>query len=292
MEITAEMVKQLRAMTGAGMMECKKSLSSAEGDMERAVELLRKSGQAKANKKSGRIAAEGTISINFGKNNDIAILLEVNCETDFVAKDKQFRGFCDAVSNTILTDSVSDMKSLTASDYADKTIEVAKQELVTKLGENIQVRRFEKVQRRGDLFGSYLHGTRIGVLVDMKGGSDELAKDVAMHIAASHPVCVSEQDVPSEMLEKERNFLSEQAKESGKPAELIDKIVSGRLNKYLKEITLLGQAFVKNPDQTVEQLLKEHSASVLSFIRYELGEGIERKQENFAEEVMAQISSA
>ena len=292
MEITAEMVKQLRAMTGAGMMECKKSLTTAQGDVERAVELLRKSGQAKADKKSQRTAAEGLILINFSKNKEIATILEVNCETDFVAKDKQFAGFCETVSVATLDVAASDIQSLEALDCAEMSVAAAKQGLVAKLGENIQVRRFAKKQRQGDRLGSYVHGKRIGVLVDMQGGDEALAKDIAMHIAASAPVCLDENAVPSAMLEKERKFLSEQAKETGKPAELIEKIVAGRLNKYLKEITLLGQPFVKDPEHTVAQLLKEHSASVLSFIRYELGEGIERKHENFAEEVRAQISNA
>ena len=292
MEITAEMVKQLRAMTGAGMMECKKSLTNAQGNVERAVELLRKSGQAKADKKSGRTAAEGLILVNFSENKEIVTILEVNCETDFVAKDQQFISFCEAVSAATLDAAASDVQSLEALDCAGMSVAAAKQGLVAKLGENIQVRRFEKRQRQGDRFGSYVHGTRIGVLVDMQGGDEALAKDIAMHIAASAPVCLDEKAVPSEMLEKERKFLFEQAKEMGKPAHLVGKIIAGRLNKYLKEITLLGQPFVKDPEHTVAQLLKEHSASVLSFIRYELGEGIERKQENFAEEVMSQISNA
>lgn len=291
MQISASMVKELRERTGAGMMECKKALTEVGGDMEAAVELMRKAGQAKADKKAGRVAAEGRIVIAVSDDRRHAVILEINCETDFVAKDAQFQAFAEAVARQALASSppdVASLSTLSSPDLGGQTIETARQELVNKIGENIQIRRFEHLDLKGDVLGQYLHGTRIGVLVDMKGGSPELAKDVAMHIAASRPLCISEADVPRDVLEKEQEIFTAQAEASGKPANIVEKMVQGRLKKYLGEVTLLGQPFVKDPDKTVGKILLEGGAEVLGFVRYEVGEGIEKRSDNFVEEVMAQ----
>jgi elongation factor Ts len=288
MQITAAMVKELRERTGAGMMECKKALTEAAGDMDAAIEAMRISGLAKADKKSSRVAAEGTVILEVAADGKSAIALEVNCETDFVAKDENFTGFAQAVAAAVLASNPADVAALAAADIGGKTVEEARQALVSKIGENVQVRRFVRIESEG-LVGSYLHGSRIGVLVALNGGDEALAKDVAMHIAASRPVCVNESEVPAEMLEKEKSILVAEAQESGKPAEIIEKMVQGRIRKYLAEITLEGQPFVKDPDQTVAKLLKANGASVSGFVRLEVGEGIEKKEENFAEEVMAQV---
>ncbi|MCW9012831.1 MAG: translation elongation factor Ts [Gammaproteobacteria bacterium] len=291
MQITAAMVKELRERTGSGMMECKKALQAADGDMEKAIEDMRKSGLAKADKKSGRTAAEGLVVIALSDDKKEAAIVEVNCETDFVSGGDDFKAFTTAVANRVLADSPADVAALTAMPLEDggKSIEETRQEMIAKIGENIQVRRFQRVSTDG-AFGSYLHGVRIGVLVEMDVDNADLIKDVAMHIAASNPACVNEDQVPTEMLEKEKEILIAQAKESGKPDSIIEKMIEGRVRKYLAEITLIGQPFVKDPDQTVGQLLKSANANVNSFFRYEVGEGIEKKQENFADEVMAQIN--
>ena len=285
MQITASLVKELRERTGAGMMDCKKALQEANGDIEVAIEEMRKSGAAKAAKKAGRIAAEGVISIK-QDGQDITIL-ETNCETDFVAKDENFVTFTDKVIDAIIANSPTSVDALMQTSLGDQTVEEANTQLVAKIGEKITIRRFEKLTATGNL-GTYSHGNRIGVIVDLEGGDEALAKDIAMHIAASKPVCVSEDQVPQDVLDKEKEIFSAQAAESGKPPEIIEKMVTGRIQKYLKEITLLGQPFVKDPDQTVEKLLKAANASVASFLRYEVGEGIEKKVDNFAEEVMSQ----
>lgn len=289
MAITAATVKELRERTGAGMMDCKKALQEADGDIEKAIEDMRKSGMAKAAKKAGRVAAEGLVVIQQNESSNQVVIAEINSETDFVAKDDSFKGFCDAVASCILAVQPTDIDALMTSDIGDgQTVEEARQQLVSKIGENISVRRFSTLAVENGVVGAYLHGVRIGVLVELDGGDDELAKDVAMHIAASNPVCIAEQDVQQDLLDKEREILVAQAEESGKPKEIIDKMIHGRIQKFLKEITLLGQPFVKDPDQTVEKLLKSAGASVRSFIRYEVGEGIEKRSDNFAEEVMAQ----
>ena len=285
MQITASLVKELRERTGAGMMDCKKALQEANGDIEVAIEEMRKSGAAKAAKKAGRIAAEGVITIK-QDGQDITIL-ETNCETDFVAKDENFVTFTNNVIEAIIVNTPADVDALMQISLGDQTVEAANQQLVAKIGEKITVRRFEKMTASGQL-GSYSHGDRIGVVVELEGGDEALAKDLAMHIAASKPVCVSEDQVPQNVLDKEKEIFSAQAAESGKPPEIIEKMVTGRIQKYLKEITLLGQPFVKDPDQTVGKLLKAANASVTSFVRYEVGEGIEKKIDNFAEEVMSQ----
>jgi elongation factor Ts len=284
------MVKELRERTGAGMMECKKALVETGGDMDASVELLRKSGQAKADKKSGRVAADGRIVI--ATDGLKAAMIEINSETDFVAKDENFAGYAEAVGASVLNSDVTDVDSLAGAQLADgRTVEEARTELVAKVGENISVRRFVRLEA-ADHLGSYAHGARIGAIVAMQGGDDELARDIAMHVAATNPVCTDEDGVPADMLEREKRIFAEQAAESGKPPEIVEKMVVGKLNKYLKEITLVGQPFVKDPDITVGKLLGNAAATVTGFVRYEVGEGIEKKEDNFVEEVMSQVKSA
>jgi elongation factor Ts len=292
MQITASMVKELRERTGSGMMECKKALQEAGGDIDVAIENMRKSGMAKADKKSGRVAAEGRVVIKISDDGKSAAVVEVNCETDFVSGGDDFLSFVDAIATTALNNKPADIAALSEMtlEGSSKTIEEARKEKIAKVGENMQLRRFELLETTAGTFGSYLHGTRMGVLVDMENGNDELIKDVAMHIAASNPLCVSEAEVPADVLEKEKEILRAQALESGKPADIVEKMLTGRIRKYLAEITLLGQSFVKDPDKTVETLLSDAGATVNCFVRYEVGEGIEKKQENFADEVMAQVN--
>lgn len=275
MSVSASMVKELREQTGAGMMECKKALVAAEGNTEKAIELLRKSGQANAEKKSSRVAADGRIAIAVDGNK--AAIAEINSETDFVARGENFIEFAEAVVDAALTSSVEDVGALSTTTLSDgRMIETARTDLVAKVGENISVRRFERVEA-ADHLGNYTHGARIGVLVSLSGGNAELARDVAMHVAASDPLCVDEDGVPADMLERERRIITEQAADSGKPAEIVEKMVSGRVAKFLREITLLGQSFVKDPDVSVGKLLNSAGATVTAFVRYELGEGIEKK---------------
>jgi len=294
MQITAGMFKELRERTGSGMMECKKALQEVDGDMDTAIENMRKSGLAKADKKSGRVAAEGRVAIAISEDGKNAAIVEVNCETDFVSGGDDFLSFVTAIANTALANQPADIAALSAMtpEGSSETIGEVRKAKIAKIGENMQLRRFELLSTENGLFGSYLHGSRMGVLVEMENGNDELMKDVAMHIAASNPVCVDETQVPAELLEKEKEIFIAQAKESGKPDEIIEKMITGRMRKYLGEITLVGQPFVKDPDQTVGKLLGSAGASVKSFYRYEVGEGIEKKQENFADEVMAQIEAS
>ena len=289
MEITASLVKELRERTGAGMMDCKTALSDARGDIEIAIEVMRKSGAAKAAKKAGRIAAEGIISIKLNEN-DI-VILEVNCETDFVTKDESFLSFVDSVIQVISNNNVSDVDELLKLNSGNQTIEEANQQLIAKIGEKITIRRFQKSSIQNQT-GTYLHGIRIGVIVEIKGGSEELAKDIAMHIAASRPLFINEDQISQEILDKEKEIYTAQAQESGKPADIVEKMVEGRLKKFIKEITLLGQPFVKDPEKSIEKILKSSNAKVLSFIRYEVGEGIEKRADNFAEEVMSQAKGS
>jgi len=289
MAITAALVKELRERTGAGMMECKKFLTETDGDIEVAIETMRKAGMAKADKKAGRVAAEGLAKIKASDDNKNAIIVEVNSETDFVTKGDDFIAFVDSIADCVLSNKPADVETLLTLPLASGTsVEDTRKELIAKIGENMSVRRFE-VFADADVIGTYQHGERIGVMVELEGGDAALGKDIAMHIAASKPVCVSEADVSQDALDKEREIFSAQAAESGKPENIIEKMVEGRIKKFLKEVTLLGQPFVKDPDQTVEQLLKANSASVKRFVRFEVGEGIEKKEENFADEVMAQI---
>ncbi len=287
MQITATMVKELRERTGAGMMDCKKALQEAAGDIEKAIEEMRKSGIAKAAKKAGRIAAEGIIIVRQSNDSSRSAVIEVNCETDFVAKDENFLQFAGTVADIVLAEGPVDVDTLYNMPFMEATVDSARTELIARIGENISVRRFDIIPHQG-IAGIYVHGTRIGVLVDMIGGDVDLARDIAMHIAASKPLCITGNEVPDDVLEREKAVFTAQAEESGKPVEIIEKMVNGRISKFLKEITLLGQPFVKDPDVTVDKLLKSRNATVNRFVRYEVGEGIERKEDNFVEEVMAQ----
>jgi elongation factor Ts len=285
--ITAQMVASLREMTGLGMMECKKALVEADGDLAKAEEILRVRSGAKANKVAGRTAAEGTIAVYVGANNQQAGLVEVNCETDFVAKDESFVAFANNVAKAIVEGNTANLESLAQVQLADgKTIEQTRQEIVAKLGENITIRRFERFNTTG-LIATYLHGKKIGVVVDISGADAELGRDLAMHIAASKPLCVSSQEVPADKIAAERSIYEQQAMQSGKPAEIIAKMVDGRVNKFLAEVTLLGQSFVKNPDTTVEKLLASRNAKVNRFAMFVVGEGIEKKVVDFRAEVAA-----
>ena len=292
MQITAAMVKELRERTGAGMMECKQALTDEGGDIEAAVENLRKKGQAKADKKAGRIAAEGAIGLAIAADGASGALIELNSETDFVAKQEEFRTFANTVARRALDEAPADLAALLALPLESgdsRSIEEALRDMVARIGEKIDLRRFEVVKSAGGRVGAYVHGARIGVLVDLSGADEAVAKDVAMHVAASNPLAVSEADMPAGVLEKEREILLAQIADSGKPPEIQEKMISGRMKKYLKEVTLLGQPFVKDPDQSVAKYLAGAGASVNDFSRFEVGEGIERRSENFAEEVMAQV---
>jgi elongation factor Ts len=288
MEITAGLVKELRERTGAGMMDCKKALQEAGGDIEAAIEAMRKSGVAKAAKKAGRVAAEGVI-IHKGDAKG-GVLVEVNSETDFVAKDASFMSFAEAVASTVFSGRPADVAALSAMKIqgGSGTVEEARLQLVAKIGENIGIRRFVRMEAGGGRVGAYVHGGRIGVLVRMTGGDDALARDIAMHVAASRPVCVSESEIPADVLKQEREIFAAQAAETGKPPEIVEKMVQGRVAKFVKEITLLGQGFVKDPDTSVGKLLSGRGAAVTHFERIEVGEGIEKKTADFAAEVMAQ----
>ncbi len=287
MTISANMVKELRERTGAGMMECKKALTEANGDLDLAADNMRKTGLAKADKKAGRVAAEGRIAIE--QSGDAVAMVEANCETDFVANGDEFAGFASAVAKAVLASAPANLEALNDMKFpGGESMDTARRNLVAKIGENMTVRRFERYQAKGTVLGAYLHGTRIGVLVELKGGDATLAKDIAMHVAASKPLCVKPEQVPADVLEKEREIIRAQSAESGKPAPIVEKMVEGRIKKFLAEVTLLGQPFVKDPDTTIEKLLAKSGAEALRFTRFEVGEGIEKKQEDFAAEVMAQ----
>ncbi len=289
MAITAALVKELRERTGSGMMECKKALTEVNGDIEAAVEAMRKSGLAKADKKSDRIAAEGLIAIQVSDCGKRGVILEVNSETDFVAKAEDFIAFVDDLAKLTLAESPADVAALSALPMnGGESVEVTRQALVAKIGENIQIRRFSLTEAEG-VVGAYRHGDRIGAIVSLTAGDATLAKDVAMHIAASRPQAVSAADLPKALLDKERDIVATQAKDSGKPEAIIEKMVEGRMAKFVNEISLLGQSFVKDPDLTIEALVKKSDASVTGFTFYEVGEGIEKAEDNFAEEVMAQL---
>ena len=292
MAITASLVKELRERTGAGMMDCKKALVETDGDAEAAAELLRKKGQASAAKKAGRVAAEGCVKIATDADSKNVAIMEVNCETDFVAKDENFLAFADAAVALALSEQTEDLGALgNAKLPSGETLEEARNALIAKIGENIGVRRVSLVQAEGQV-AQYVHGARIGAIVDVVGGDADLGRDVAMHVAAAAPVAVSEAEVPAEQLEKEKNFQTEQALAEGKPPEIVEKMITGRMRKYLAEITLVGQAFVKDPDVTVGKLLEQNGASVAGFFRIEVGEGIEKKEEDFAAEVEAQVRAS
>lgn len=289
MSVTAAMVKELRQRTGSGMMECRRALVEANDDMELAIENMRKAGLAKADKKSSRVAAEGRIAVAQSADTKNAVIIDVNSETDFVAKGDTFKEFANAIAAAILTADVSTVEEAQELKLADgKTIDETRRGLISKLGENITLRRFHKVASEGGT-GFYLHGEKIGVLVELAKADAELAKDVAMHIAASKPMCVAESDVPAETVEKEKAIFVAQAEESGKPAEIIEKMIGGRIRKFLAEVTLEGQAFIKDDKVTVGKLVSGKDNKVLSFTRFEVGEGIEKAEEDFAAEVMAQV---
>jgi len=289
MNITADTVKQLRERTGAGMMECKKALVETRGDLDAAAELMRKSGLAKADKKAARVAAEGTLALERAGHS--AVLVEVNSETDFVARSVEFQAFAGDVAKAALAHSPPNLEALLQLAHGSGTLESQRRTLIAKIGENIAVRRFVRVTAPGAL-GAYIHGSRIGSLVALQGGDEALAKDLAMHVAAVNPAYVDAAAVPAAVLDKEREILTDQTKAEKKPPEIIAKMVEGRLRKFLAEITLLGQPFVKDPETTVEKLLKKAGARVVQFVRYEVGAGIEKTQDDFVGEVMAQVKAS
>jgi elongation factor Ts len=291
--ISAAMVKELRERTGSGMMECKKALVEAQGDMELAVENMRKSGLTKADKKSGRIAAEGIIGVKVSDDGKTVAMVDVNSETDFVAKAEDFIKFVNNITTALLNTPVTTEDELSAMKLADgQTVDELRRNLIAKLGENIAVRRFEKYQTTTGGTACYLHGSKIGVIVELTAANPELGKDVAMHIAASKPICVSEDQVSPGIIEKEKEIFKAQAAESGKPADIIEKMVVGRISKFFAEVTLLGQPFIKDDKLSVGKLVTSKANSVVRFTRFEVGEGIEKKAENFADEVMKQIKKS
>ncbi len=291
-EITAGMVKELREKTDAPMMECKKALTEAAGDMSKAEEILRVKLGNKASKAASRVAAEGVIATHVAADGKLGTILEVNCETDFVAKNADFLALSAALAKLVVEKNPADMAALSALDLNGTSVEETRKALVGKLGENVSLRRFTRVAAKGKL-ATYIHGgAKVGVMIDVAGGDETLGKDLAMHIAASKPVSLSREQVPAELIQKERDIATAKAAESGKPAEIVAKMVEGSVQKYLKDVTLLGQPFVKNDKQTVEQLLKANNATVGSFTLYIVGEGLEKKKDDFAAEVAAAVSAA
>ena len=292
MAITAALVKELRERTGAGMMDCKKALMETSADLEAAIDLMRASGAAKAAKKSGRVASEGLVNLTVSDDNKNAVILEVNSETDFVTKGSAFIDFVDALGSLALKNKPESLEAFLSQTLdSGETVDEARQGIIAKIGENISVRRLQIVTTENGVLGAYKHGERIAVLAVLSGTDGELAKDIAMHIAASKPECVSEDHLSSELVEREKAIFIEQAKESGKPDNIIEKMIVGRMKKFVNEVTLYGQSFVKDPDTTVGALVKSKGAEVESFIRYEVGEGMEKKEDNFVEEVMAQAQT-
>ncbi len=289
-EITAALVKELRERTGLGMMECKKALQEAAGDIELAIDNLRKSGQAKAAKKAGNIAADGAIITAVSADGRQAIILEVNSQTDFVARDANFTAFAQGVARLALEHAVSDIAAIAELPMEGTTVEGARVALVQKIGENIQLRRAQLL--RGERLVSYVHGLKIGVVVALQGGDEDLGKDLAMHIAAANPMVVSAADVPADVLAKEKEIYAAKARESGKPENIIEKMIEGSLKKFLAEVSLVEQGFVKDPETKVADLLKKAGASVASFVRFQVGEGIEKKEVDFAAEVAAAAAAA
>ena len=289
MSIAARLVKQLRERTGAGMMDCKRALTEADGNLDQAAELLRKSGQAKADKKAARIAQQGVVMLREDAAGGRCAILEINCETDFVAKDENFLGFAELLAMTVLSRTPGDVNELLATDIDGESVETRRQQLVAKLGENIAVRRFRVVASDG-VIGAYSHQGRIGTIVELDGGSADLARDLAMQVAAMSPRYVNREDVPEEELAKEREILAAQAAQEGKPPEIVTRMVEGRLRKQLDAVTLCAQPFVKDPDKRVRDLLAESGARVVQFLRFEAGEGIEKREVDFVKEVMGQAS--
>lgn len=290
MNITANDVKELRERTGAGMMECKKALVAANGDIEAAIEAMRKAGTAKAAKKAGRVTAEGLIEVKINSDGQSAAMVEVNCETDFVGRDANFKAFVTLVAQTALTAGTTDIAKLSQTAASNgQTIEQARQELINKVGENVQIRRMVLIKATG-IVGAYVHGGRIGALVALSAPKAELAKDIAMHVAASNPQFINPEEVPLDLINHEKEIFKAQSADSGKPADIVEKMISGRISKFVNEISLVGQPFVKDPAKSVGQLLKAEQTGVTQFVRFEVGEGIEKPVEDFAEAVMAQIS--
>lgn len=287
MAITAGMVKELRERTGVGMMECKGALTETNGDMEKAVDLLRAKGMAKADKKAGRTAAEGTIAIVMSADNKRAAIVEANCETDFVGKSDEFNEFAKAAAQAALDSNAMDIDALLAAKLADgKTVDERRRELIAKIGENMSIRRFEIIETSGAI-GTYRHGDKIGVVVNLEGGDEAFGKDLAMHVAASRPLAIDASGVDAETIERERAIAQTKADESGKPANIVEKMVEGAIRKFMEEVTLLSQPFVKDPDVTVGNLLKKHNVTVKHFVRLEVGEGIVKETVDFAAEVAA-----
>ena len=293
MAITAALVKELRERTGAGMMDCKKALVETNADLEAAIDLMRASGAAKAAKKAGRVASEGLVNVTTSDDNRDAVILEVNSETDFVTKGSAFIDFVNELGALALKNKPASVEEfLTQTLDSGETVDQAREGIIAKIGENISVRRVQSINSGKGVLGAYKHGDRIAVLTVLTGSDEDLAKDIAMHIAASKPECVSEDELSAELLEREKAIFIEQAKESGKPDDIIEKMIVGRMKKFVNEVTLYGQAFVKDPDMTVGALVKSKSSEVESFVRYEVGEGIEKKEDNFVEEVMAQAQGS
>ena len=289
-QITAALVKELRERTGAGMMDCKKALTAVEGDMDKAIDFLREKGLAAAAKKAGRIAAEGVVGYALSEDSKVGCIVEINCETDFVAKTDGFKELVAKVANHIVATKPADVEALLASELEGQTVEALVTASVAKIGEKISVRRFALYEAPEGLVAAYIHGGgKIGVLVELKGGNAELGKDIAMQVAAANPSYLERSQVPAAELEHEKEVLSEQARNEGKPEKIIEKMVLGRSNKYYKEVCFGDQEYVNDPDQTIAKLLKANKAEVLAFARFQLGEGIEKKQEDFAAEVMSQI---
>jgi len=292
MAITAALVKELRERTGAGMMDCKKALMETSADLEAAIDLMRASGAAKAAKKSGRVASEGLVNLTVSDDSKNAVILEVNSETDFVTKGSAFIDFVGALGSLALKNKPESLEAFLSQTLdSGETVDEARQGIIAKIGENISVRRLQIVTTENGVLGAYKHGERIAVLAVLSGTDGELAKDIAMHVAASKPECVSEDQLSSGLVEREKAIFIEQAKESGKPDNIIEKMIVGRMKKFVNEVTLYGQSFVKDPDTTVGSLVKSKGAEVESFIRYEVGEGMEKKEDNFVEEVMAQAQT-
>ncbi|HIB28234.1 MAG TPA: elongation factor Ts [Candidatus Thioglobus sp.] len=290
MAITAALVKELRERTGSGMMDCKKALTETNGDMEAAIDLMRSSGAAKAAKKSSRVAAEGLVKVNISDDNKTATILEINSETDFVTKGDAFINFVDTLGALALKTKPANIEEFMSQTLENgDSLEKSREDIVAKVGENVSIRRVQTITVDTGVIGAYKHGERIAVLAVLDGGDEVLAKDIAMHVAATRPECITEDELDSDLLEREKAIFVEQARESGKPDNIIEKMIVGRMKKFVNEVTLYGQAFVKDPDTTVGALAKANNATVTSFVRYEVGEGIEKKEENFADEVAAQM---
>jgi len=292
MKISAIDVKKLRALTNAGMMDCKKALVESQGDFQKAKLVLKKKGQSKADSKSGRIAAHGRVSIEIEESKHLALILEINCETDFAAKDDQFVEFSNQISNLLVNEKIENIDQLLDCSISGfERVEDFRKSVVAKLGENITIRRFTRIFYQGTL-GSYIHSNKIAALVDLDINDKNLAKDLAMHVAASKPQYIAQTDIPKEIIDEESRILRSQAEQERKPKEIVEKIVTGRLNKHLNEITLLGQEYIKDSDLNISQLLKKSNATVNLFVRYEVGEGIEQKDKNFADEVKEQVDAS